>query len=204
MIVIAVTGGIGAGKSLASEYFRSRGALVLNTDVLAHEQLEPETPAFDRIVEEFGPSVLDAAGRIDRAALARAAFGSADSAAALNAIVHPAVAREVELLLGVLRDQPDGPRIVVIEVPLLVEAPAFAKLSDVVLAVAADPELRLRRSVSAGRDAQDAADRLERQATDAERAQIADRVIVNEGTREEFASKLELFWNEMVATRGSE
>lgn len=201
--VIVITGGIGAGKSLALDYFRSRGALVLYADDLAHSLLEPGAVAYDPIVSEFGSSVLDSSGRIDRSRLARAAFASASLTRKLNAIVHPALTRETEALLADLRERSDAPSVVAIEVPLLVEAPEFARLADVVLAIAANSELRLSRTAAAGMDAEDAARRLERQATDGQRERIADRVIVNEGTPEEFVSKLASFWDEMVASRGS-
>jgi len=200
MIVVVVTGGIGAGKSLASERFRARGATAIDLDDLARPLLEPGTPTFDRIVAGFGASILDSHGRIDRAELARRAFSSAEATAKLNAIVHPALTIATKGLLEELSSRTESPQLVVVEVPLLVEAPEFAKLADVVLAVSADPELRLSRSVAWGREEADARARMARQASDAEREALADRVIVNEGTREEFLARIEAFADELVAS----
>jgi dephospho-CoA kinase len=203
MVVIAVTGGIGAGKSLASECFRTRGAAVIDLDDLSRPLLEPDTPTFDMVVAAFGASVLDAHGRIDRAELARRAFASDEATARLNAIMHPALTLATERILSELGAHADAPRLAVVEVPLLVEAPAFTKLANVVLAISANPDLRLRRSIAWGRDEADARARMARQATDAARAALADRVIVNEGTREEFAAQVEAFADELVSSRGA-
>jgi dephospho-CoA kinase len=203
MVVIALTGGIGAGKSFASDCFRARGATVIDLDDLSRPLLDPATPTFDELVVAFGASVLDMHGRIDRAELARRAFESDEAAARLNAIMHPALTRATERILSELRGRPDALRFVVVEVPLLVEAPAFAKLADVVLAISANPDLRLKRSIAWGRGEADARARMARQASDAERAAIADHVIVNEGTREEFAAQIEAFADELVASHGT-
>lgn len=202
MLVIVVTGGIGAGKSLAAEFFGARGALVIDADDIAHEQLRAGTAPFEQIVRDFGRGILDDAGAVDRAALAKRAFSSAELTARLNAIVHPAVTREAIRALNELADREDVPRVVVFEVPLLVEVPEIAALADVVLAIEAGQALRLGRAIAAGMDAEDAARRLERQATDDERAALADRVIVNDGTREQFFETLARFWDEVTADSG--
>ncbi len=203
MQVIVVTGGIGSGKTTATEYFRSRGAVVLDLDRTAHSLLEPGNQPHSEIVEAFGPQVLDARGHIDRSALAETAFASKQSCAQLNAIMHPAVAEEVLARLGDLRKQDDPPRVVVLEVPLLVEAPLFADVADTILAVSAEEGMRIRRCIAFGRAEDDARARLACQATDAEREAIADRTISNEGTPEEFLAELERFWDEVVESRAA-
>ena len=127
MLVIVVTGGIGSGKTTATQYFQSKGAFVLDLDQAAHRLLEQGSHPYDEIVRSFGAGVLDSASRIDRSALARVAFASRESCAQLNKIMHPAVAGDILARLSELSEQPDAPSVVVLEVPLLVEAPEFAE-----------------------------------------------------------------------------
>jgi dephospho-CoA kinase len=202
MYVIAVTGGIGSGKSVACEYFRSRGAIVLSLDDIAHQVLEPSTPQYAAVVKAFGQEILDATGRIDRAALAAAAFEDRESTERLNAIVHPAVLREVAEGITNLRLMQHPPQVVVFEIPLLVEAPVFADVADTVLSITAPEDVRIARVVAAGRTESDARLRVNRQASDAQRAALADNVIANTGSLEAFLGRLEEYW-ETVAPRGS-
>lgn len=199
MIVIALTGGLGAGKSVAADLFRSRGAIVLDLDEIAHGLLRRGTEAFDRVVAEFGDQVLDERGEIDREKLASAAFVSPGSAARLNGAVHPQLYREVIPSLTDLRLLPNPPAVVLLEVPLLVEAPVFAEAADLVLAISAPEDVRLGRTVSAGMPESDARARMACQATDEARAALADRVIANDASLEEFEADLGRFWDEAVA-----
>lgn len=202
MYVIAVTGGLGSGKSVACEYFRSRGAVVISLDDIAHQVLVPGTPVYSAVVAQFGHGVVDSDSRIDRSALADAAFQDGEGTERLNAIVHPAVVREVSEGITNLRLMEHPPRVVVFEVPLLVEAPVFADVADTVLSLDAPEHLRIERVVAQGRSDSDARRRISRQATDAERAALADTVISNTGSLEEFLGKLEEYWDE-VAPRDS-
>lgn len=198
MFVIAVTGGIGSGKTTATRHFCSKGALAIDLDEIAHRLLEPGSQPYAQIIEAFGPTVLDEQGRIDRRALAREAFASRESCTRLNHIMHPAVMREVLPSLVDLRLLAEPPKAVVLEVPLLVEAPAFAQSADAVLAVSADDELRVKRCIAFGRSEDDTRARMACQASDAEREALADRTIVNEGSLEGFIAALDRFWEEVV------
>lgn len=203
MFVIMITGGIGAGKSLAANYLRSRGAFAFDTDEFAHDLLRIGTDVFDALVRTFGEDIVGGDGEIDRGALAARVFGSADLTAKLNAIVHPAITRELARALADMKADPTAPSTVVLEVPLLAEVPDAVKLADVVLAVSAAPKIRIERAVAAGMNRDDVVRRLERQATDEQRAALADRVIVNEGTRAEFLEDLAAFWDEVTPERGA-
>ncbi len=198
MYVFAVTGGIGAGKSTAVDLFRSKGAVAIPLDDIAKRQLEPGTPVHERVVLEFGESVLAGDGRIDTSALAHLAFAAPESAARLNAIVHPAVLREVGPGLTEMGLLQNPPRVVVLDVPLLVEAPVFGELVGEVLAISAPVEERVRRAVARGMAEEDVRARIACQATDEEREAIADHVIRNDGTLEEYHAALERFWREVV------
>jgi dephospho-CoA kinase len=202
MRVVVITGGIGAGKSTAAAFLREKGAVVINSDRVAEQVLHKGSPVLDRIVEAFGPDVLLADGSLDRPALAREAFASLARTAELNAIVHPAVAREIGPSIANLRLLPDPPSVVVLEVPLLAEAPVFAELADVVVAIVAPERLRLERAIASGFSAADASRRLAVQASDAQRAALADTVIVNDADKERFLDELDRFWDERLAVGG--
>jgi dephospho-CoA kinase len=173
-------------------------------DDLAHYLLEKGTPTYGRIVESFGPEVVLADGAIDREALAREAFSSAEKTRKLNSLMHPEIAREVGTSLTELRLMPEHqPESVVLEVPLLAEAPVFAEVADVVLAISAPVSVRAARAQTRGMSAEDVLRRIERQATDEDRAEFADVVIVNDGDLETFERELAEFWDANVATGGA-
>ncbi|MBW6469304.1 MAG: dephospho-CoA kinase [Coriobacteriia bacterium] len=199
MHVIALTGGIGAGKSTAAEVFRSRGAVVLSLDDVAKRLLEPGSAVFDDVVSAFGEGILDARGRVDTKALARDAFSCPDRSARLNEIVHPAVLRSVSEMLEGLERRPDPPRLVVIEIPLLVESPEFQRLVGGIVTISAPEEQRVARAVASGRDEDDVRARMACQATDARREAIADVVFVNDGSIEKFREALGRYADEVIA-----
>lgn len=201
MYVIAVTGGMGSGKSLACEYFLSRGAIVIDLDDIARRVIDPGGPAYERLVEHFGDDIIAPDGQIDRGALALLAFSNDAETGVLNRIVHPVVLREIVEGITNLRLMERPPQVVVLEIPLLAEAPVFADVADTVLAIEAPSDLRLRRLVDAGADPLDVSRRIARQATDEERAALAEHVIPNAGTTGEFIERLERYWDE-VAPRG--
>lgn len=199
MFVLAVTGGIGAGKSEAARYFASLGAVVLDLDAIAKGVVRAPGPVHDRVVGIFGPAVFGADGSVDTAALARLAFSSEKTTRALDAIVHPAVLSEVMVGLAELDLLERPPRVVVLDVPLLVEAPALAEIADAVLAISAPEDVRIARCVARGMAEEDARARLARQATDDERAGMADTVIASDGDIEAFHAALQGFWARKVA-----
>lgn len=198
MFVIALTGGLGAGKSVAAEFFRARGAVVLDLDEIARGLLHPGTDAYALVVEEFGETVLAEDGQVDRERLADVAFASPEAAGRLNAAVHPQLYREVVPGLLDLRLLPNQPPVVVLEVPLLVEAPVFGEAADVVLAISAPEAVRIERATSLGMTEEDARARIACQASDKQRAALAHREIVNDESLEAFERALQRFWDEVV------
>jgi dephospho-CoA kinase len=203
MRVIVMTGGLGSGKSTAAEHFRTKGASVVDLDEVGIKLLAPGSPLLQRVAEAFADDeVLLADGRLDRAALARAAFASPDATRRLNNLVHPAIARDAGVAIEQLRLLPEPPFAVVLEVPLLVEAPVLGQLGDVVLALVAPETVRLDRAVARGMDRADALRRLRAQATDAERVELSDVAIINDGSLERFLGELDSFWEEYAAVGG--
>jgi dephospho-CoA kinase len=203
MHVLALTGGLGAGKSTAARVFADLGATVIDLDDVAKRLLEQSTAVRDRVIEAFGPGIAGPDGRIDHAALAAAAFATPEAAGRLNAIMHPAVTAAVAGALDTLALQSDSPRVVVLVVPLLVEAPALLDLVDAVLAISASEETRIERAVARGMSEQEAEMRIARQASDSERRAIADYVIENDGDIESFRQAIVAFWNAELASRDS-
>lgn len=197
MQVLVIAGGLGAGKSAAAEMLRAKGAVTLDLDAIARAVLAPGSPPLAHVAEAFG-DVLLADGSLDRAALARAAFATREGAARLDAIVHPAVAREVGPALTELRLMPQPPEVVALEVPLLAEAPLYRELADVVVALVAPVEVRVARAVARGMAEEDARRRIAVQATDAERAALADVVIVNDGSLGDLERKVDEVWASRV------
>jgi dephospho-CoA kinase len=202
MLTIVLTGGLGAGKTTAADYFNERGATCITLDDIARRLLVPGSHELDSVIDAFGEGVLTEGGALDREALARAAFTSPAASARLNAIVHPAVAREVGPALRELDMLPMKPTVVVLEVPLLPEAPVFRELADQVLAIQAPVEVRVARSVARGMSEDDARSRIACQATDEERAELADDLIDNDGDLDSFLVSLERYWDERVIARG--
>lgn len=203
MYVLAVTGGLGSGKSTAAEVFASRGALVIDLDQVAKTLLDEVPAVRNRVAAAFGEAVLGADGRIDHRALAAAAFATEDATQRLNAIVHPAVLTATAGALDALALQADTPRVVVLVIPLLAESPLFLEPVDSVLAISAHEDLRIERAVERGMSREDAENRVARQAGDAERRAIADYVIENDGTLDEFRADVRAFWENEIEPRYS-
>jgi dephospho-CoA kinase len=203
MYVLAITGGIGAGKSTAAQVFAERGAVVIDADGLAKGLLDPGSPVVAPIVQAFGERVRSREGGIEPAALAEAAFASPEAARRLNAIVHPAVYAALSGALDALAAQARPPRVVVVDIPLLYESPQFLDLFDAVLLISAADDVRLERVVARGMAADDAERRMACQASDAERRSIADHVIENDGDEATFREAVEEFFEREIAPRFS-
>lgn len=187
---VALTGGIGTGKSEVARLLASYGALVVDADVLAREVVAPGTSGFAEVVAEFGPEVLDPEGGIDRTALGRVVFADDERRRALEAIVHPRVAQRSADLLAAA---PTG-SVVVYEVPLLVETGAHERGYDAVVVVDADDEVRLARLERRGLPRQDALARIAAQADRATRLAAADHVVDNSGSRTALESQVRALW----------
>ena len=196
MTTIGLTGGVGSGKSTVARMFAERGALVIDADAVAREVVEPGTPTLAALVERFGTAILAADGTLDRPALAALAFAEPVERAALGAITHPAIgARTAELMATARPDQ-----IIVHDVPLLVEnglAPAY----DLVVVVWAPVELRLARLEARGMSPDEARRRMSHQASDDERADVADLIIENDGDLAGLADQVAEVWQVVLSLR---
>ncbi|MFF8440308.1 dephospho-CoA kinase [Streptomyces californicus] len=194
MLKVGLTGGIGAGKSEVSRLLVERGAVLIDSDRIAREVVEPGTPGLAAVIEEFGPDVLTAEGTLDRPALGALVFADDLRRAALNAIVHPLVgARAAELERAAPEDA-----VVVHDVPLLTEN-GLAPFYDLVVVVDASAETQLDRLVTLrGMTEADARARMAAQATREERRAVADLVVDNDGTHEALVEQVDAVWDELV------
>lgn len=198
MLTVGLTGGIGAGKSAVAQLLASYGAVIVDSDKIAREVVEPGTAGLAAVVAEFGTDVLAADGSLDRAKLGAIVFADAERRRALNAIVHPLV-RERSAAL----QEAAGPdAIVVNDVPLLAEN-GLAGLYDVVVVVDVAPATQLDRLVRLRGMAEDEARaRMAAQATREQRLAVADIVVDNDGTPGELELRVRKVWEELVALKG--
>jgi dephospho-CoA kinase len=198
MLRLGLTGGIGAGKSEVSRLLLSYGAVLVDSDRIAREVVEPGTPGLAAVVGEFGPEVLTADGALDRPKLGRIVFGDPARLQALNRLVHPLVrARSAELEAAA---DPDA--IVVHDVPLLVEN-GLASRYDLVVVVDASPGTQLDRLVrKRGMTESEARGRMAAQANRTERLAAADLVIDNDGPLEKLEPQVRAVWQELTRRSG--
>jgi dephospho-CoA kinase len=196
---IAVTGGIGSGKSAVAARLAGHGAVVVDADRIAREVVEPGTEGLAAIVAEFGDAVLTLDGALDRPAMAAIVFADAGRRSALEAIVHPLVGRRSAQLLA----EAPADALVVYDVPLLAES-ADSRLGrasefDAVVVVEAPLEDRVARLVARGLTERDARARIAVQATDEQRRAIADHVLVNDGDLAHLDAEVDRLWALLTA-----
>ena len=197
MRFVGLTGGIGSGKSTVATMLSDRGAVVVDADVLAREAVEPGTTGFAAVVEAFGPGVVAEEGGLDRAALASIVFADPVRRAALESIVHPEVVRRVGEIVAAHAETDD---VIVLDSPLLIETGRHRDV-ELVIVVSAAPETQVARLVARGMAEADARARLAAQMPLAEKAEVADVVLDNEGTLLELEGQVDRLWADLSAPR---
>ncbi|MGB7982439.1 MAG: dephospho-CoA kinase [Candidatus Nanopelagicales bacterium] len=198
MIRVGLTGGIGSGKSTVADLLAERGAVVVDGDRIAREIVVPGEPALEAIVDRFGTGVLRVDGELDRSGLADIVFPDPAALADLDAIMHPRIAARAELLLE--EAARSGAPVIVYDMPLLVEND-MADDFDLVLVVHAPVAARLARLAVRGIPVGDAHERMTRQATDEQRAEVADILIDNGGDEAQLLTQVERAWHLLEAAR---
>ena len=195
MLTVALTGGIGSGKSLAGEYFEALGAIVIDSDQLSRDVIERGSDGFDQVVDRFGDGILKD-GEIDRASLAKMVFTDADARRDLEEIIHPRVrARSEEIVTRAGTNA-----IVINQIPLLFETKGAGRF-DLVITIEASEELRIARAITRGLKEYEVRQRMASQASEEDRRSIADIVIVNDGSAAELLTEVERVWNEVLLPR---
>ncbi len=190
MLRVGLTGGIGAGKSTVANRLAEHGAVLVDSDRIAREVVEPGTEGLARLVAEFGPEILAADGSLDRPVLAAKAFADDESRHRLNAIVHPLVGVRTGELMAAAK--PDA--IIVHDIPLLVEN-GLATAYHLVVVVDAPVEVRVRRLVSArGMAEDDARARIRAQVSTEQRRAVADVWLDNGGAEDAVLAEVDALW----------
>ena len=191
MLIVALTGGIGAGKSLAAQYFSDLGARVVDADQLARVAIERGSDGFDEVILRFGEQIMRD-GDIDRKALAEIIFSDPQAKQDLEEIIHPRVR---QLFLEVVADL-KSEEILIYEIPLLAESDS-AKNFDLVITVEADLQIRKERLRKRGMFISEIERRIASQATREEREALADFVITNDGDEDQLLRAVENLWEEL-------
>jgi dephospho-CoA kinase len=198
VLIVGLTGGIGAGKSAVAALLAERGAVVIDVDAVGREVLEPGGRAYEGVVAAFGPGILDGAKRIDRAALARVVFGDPSQLALLTAVSHPAINAELVARLDAI--PPDS--VVVLDMAILAESNLGRMDKEhsytFVVTVEAPLEVRVERAVRRGMDADDARRRANAQASGEQRRALADVVIVNDGDLAGVSAQVDRLWDQLL------
>lgn len=198
MVHIGLTGGIAAGKSAVASRLVELGAVLIDSDAIVRDLQRPGQPGLVAIAREFGPKMLAQTGELDRQALGELVFSDDGARERLNALIHPLVRqRSVETVQRAVAER--GEDVVFVhDIPLLVETGQAGNF-DKVLVVEAPRSERIRRMVETrGMSEQDAAARIDAQATDEQRRVAADHVFVNDGSEAELRSAVDEWWQRRV------
>lgn len=191
MYTIFVTGSLASGKRSACRYLAQHGFLHIDLDDMAKEFLDDEAVQA-QLIEAYGSSICSVDGGVDKGSLARQAFASAESTTALNSIIWPLVgARLADIIVGKSCQLEGAAEKLVVEIPMLAEAPSMIELADATLCIKADESIRIDRALARGMQLTDIHNRMALQATDEERFKLCDVVVENNGSLNELFGKLD-------------
>ena len=193
MVVVALTGGIGSGKSTVGQIFAHLGATVIDSDQLARDVIERGSIGFNEVVAKFGDEILKN-GEIDRQILASLIFKDPAKRSELEQITHPLIRRAFAKMVSTA--SPDS--IVINQIPLLVESNHDYKF-DHIITVSASESIRSERLIKRGLTNDQIKQRMGAQATDQMREDIADSVIINEKNEQELTDQVEKIWEQLLS-----
>ena len=193
MLVVALTGGIGSGKSTVGQIFAQLGAIVIDSDQLARDVIERGSIGFNEVVAKFGDEILKN-GEIDRQILASLIFKDPAKRSELEQITHPLIRRAFAKVVS--SASPDS--IVINQIPLLVESNHDYKF-DHIITVSASESIRSERLIKRGLTNDQIKQRMGAQATDQMREDIADSVIINEKNEQELTDQVEKIWEQLLS-----
>ncbi len=200
VLTIGLTGGIGAGKSTVADLLVGHGAALVDADQVAREVVAPGGPAYQPLIDRFGPGIIDPDGAIDRPKLAELVFGHPEALADLNAITHPAIG--IEMIAR--RDRfADTDEIVVMDIPLLKAIHRDTLDLAAVVVVDTPTELALERLVTLrGMAEADARARIGSQIDRSARLDGADLVIDNSADHAHLQAEVDRVWTVLCDLRG--
>ena len=191
MLIVALTGGIGSGKTTVGDIFSELGAVVIDSDQLARAVLERGSKGFDLVLAKFGDSILKN-GELDRSRLAALVFNDSQKRSELEGITHPLIRQSFnEIISNLPRES-----IVINQIPLLFESKGAYKF-DHIITISAPEELRIQRLKSRGLTFSDIKKRVEAQASDLERESISQSIIQNDKDESHLRNQVESVWLEL-------
>jgi dephospho-CoA kinase len=197
MLLVGLTGGIGAGKSSVARMLADRGAVIVDADDLARRAVDPGTPGFDAVLQAFGPDVVTGSGQLDRTRLASLVFADEEARRRLESIVHPEVAR---LFAEEAAGYRNTDAVLVYVVPLLAEN-NLQDMFDVVVVVTAERAARVARLAAArAMSAEDISGRMDAQLPEEERERVAHVVLHNDGSMDELQGEVDDLWAQLRST----
>lgn len=193
MLIVALTGGIGSGKTTVGSIFAGLGAVVVDSDQIAREVVERGTEGFNLIIAEFGDGILKD-GDINRSALGELVFADLDKLGKLEAITHPLIRQAFAKVV----DESPKDSIIINQIPLLVESKHEYNF-DYVITVSVSDAIRRERLLARGLSQGQILARLNAQASDIQRESIADHVIENSGDLAALTQEVERVWHLLVS-----
>ena len=191
MLIVALTGGIGSGKTTVGDIFSELGAVVIDSDQLARAVLERGSKGFDLVLAKFGDAILKN-GELDRSLLATLVFNDSQKRSELESITHPLIRQSfAEIISSLPRES-----IVINQIPLLFESKGAYKF-DHIITISAPEELRIERLKNRGLGFSDIEKRIEAQASDLERESISNSIIRNDKDELHLRNQVESTWLEL-------
>ena len=196
---IGLTGGVASGKSTVAAALRAHGAAVVDADTIARDVVRPDGPAYQGIVDAFGPSVVGPDGALDRTALAARIFADEGARRRLNALTHPHIRRR--MADEAARLTASGPPVIVFDIPLLLDTTDGRDLAlDGIVVVYADPETRVRRMIARdGFSDEEARRRLAAQVRLEDKVPRGNWIIDNSRSPEETRAQVDQLWRRWTA-----
>ncbi|XP_070566456.1 dephospho-CoA kinase domain-containing protein-like [Ptychodera flava] len=184
MFLIGLTGGIASGKSTVANFFRELGCPILDADVIAREVVEPNKPAWKKIVKHFGNEILLENGQLNRPMLGQIVFSNPAQRKVLNSITHPEIQKSMmwQIFLYFIK----GHQFVILDIPLLYEGSKLKKVLKEVIVVSCDEETQLNRLMQRNDfSEEEAMNRIQSQMPLTQKCQLANHIIDNTGTVEQ-------------------
>ena len=186
MLKIALTGGIGSGKTTVSDYFQKLGVPVIDADEASHEVTQAGEPAVQKIADVFGASVLDCDGNLDRAALRNIVFGDPDSRKLLESILHPEIRRR----MNEAASRTQSPYCL-FSIPLLIETTQHASYDRILVVEASEDRRRSWIQARSDLTQSEITAILSAQVSDEQRRRVADDLLINDGVIDDLHTRID-------------
>jgi len=196
MLVAGLTGGVASGKTTVSRILEQEGAYLIDADLIARELVQPQTPTWSELIRVFGREILEKDESINRKALADRVFSCPQKRGQLERILHPQISREIDRRIEEIRKK-DPEAVVVVDAALLVETGAHRRMDKLIVVTATEAQQVERLGRRTGAAPQEARGILSAQMPLAEKLNVADFIIRNEGTLEETIRRTKEIFREL-------